>query len=395
MENEKMSLDQIMREIYSDQNTEVTKTKGRKLASIQRIKDIVPIEGADAIDLAIVNGWRVVVAKNVGHKIGDYVVYCEIDSFLPIREEFEFLRKTSYKKMSDGKEGFRLKTIKLRGQISQGLIIPLVDALKSCNYRISDNLVSIEENVYPAIEPDRVIITPSVLLPVRDGEDLTEILGIIKYEPPIPAELAGKAKGLFPSFIPKTDEERIQNLSIEYPKWVESNRKFYVAEKLDGSSATFYYKDGEFGVCSRNLELLETEGNTFWRVAREMDLENKMKSLGYNVAFQGELVGEGIQGNPYKIKGQKVFFFNVFSIDDYRYADLTGFVNTIHGLGLGTVPKLETNFKLPDTIDELLKYAEGKSYYNPNTEREGVVIRSEDRDISFKVISNRFLLNEK
>jgi RNA ligase (TIGR02306 family) len=395
MENEKMSLDQIMREIYSDTNTEVTKTKGRKLASIQRIKDIVPIEGADAIELAIVNGWKVVVAKNVGHKVGDYVVYCEIDSFLPIKEEFEFLRKTSYKKMADGKEGFRLKTIKLRGQISQGLIIPLVDALKSCNYRISDNLVNIEGNVYPAIEPDRVIITPSVLLPVREGEDLTEILEIIKYEPPIPAELAGKAKGRFPSFIPKTDEERIQNLSIEYPKWVESNRKFYVAEKLDGSSATFYYKDGEFGVCSRNLELLETEGNTFWRVAREMDLENKMKSLGYNVAFQGELVGEGIQGNPYKIKGQKVFFFNVFNIDDYRYADLTEFVNTIHGLGLDTVPKLETNFKLPDTIDELLKYAEGKSYHNPNTEKEGVVIRSEDRDISFKVISNRFLLNEK
>ena len=96
----------------------------RKLASIQKIREIKPIEGADAIELAIVNNWQVVVAKNVGHKVGDFVVYCEIDSFLPIREEFEFLRKTSYKKMGD-QEGFRLKTIKLRGQVSQGLILPI------------------------------------------------------------------------------------------------------------------------------------------------------------------------------------------------------------------------------------------------------------------------------
>lgn len=96
----------------------------RKLASIRRISDIQPIEGADMIELAIVDGWKVVVAKNVGHKVGDMVVYCEIDSFLPIREEFEFLRKSSFKKMGD-QEGFRLRTSKLRGQISNGLILPL------------------------------------------------------------------------------------------------------------------------------------------------------------------------------------------------------------------------------------------------------------------------------
>jgi RNA ligase (TIGR02306 family) len=95
----------------------------RKLATIRKIKDIVPIEGADAIELALVDGWQVVVAKNVGHKVGDKVVYCEIDSFLPIKEEFEFLRKSSYKKMGD-QEGFRLKTIKLKNTLSQGLILP-------------------------------------------------------------------------------------------------------------------------------------------------------------------------------------------------------------------------------------------------------------------------------
>jgi RNA ligase (TIGR02306 family) len=339
----------------------------RKLATIQKIKEILPIEGADAIELAIVNGWKVVVAKNVGHKVGDFVIYCEIDSFLPVKEEFEFLRKTSYKKMADGSEGFRLKTIKLRGQVSQGLIIPINVLMNYKNF-----IVEFEE-----------------------GSDVSEILGIIKYEPPMPAELSGVAKGLFPGFIPKTDEERIQNLSGIFESWKEEGHKFYVTEKLDGSSATFYYKDGVFGVCSRNLELLETEGNTFWRVARELDLENKMKSLGYNVSFQGELVGEGIQGNPYKFKGQKVFFFNVFNIDTHEYAGLTDFVNTIHGLGLDTVPKIETEFTLPDTIEDLLIYADAKSYHNPLFDREGVVIRSLDRKISFKVISNKFLLNEK
>jgi len=340
----------------------------RKLATIQKIKDILPIEGADAIELAIVNGWKVVVAKNVGHKIGDYVIYCEIDSFLPIKEEFEFLRKSSYKKMADGSEGFRLKTIKLRGQVSQGLIIPINILMNYKNF----------------------------VLEFDEGSDVSEILGIIKYEPPVPAELAGIAKGLFPSFIPKTDEERIQNLSEEISKWNnEYSEGFYVSEKLDGSSATFYYNDGVFGVCSRNLELLETEGNTFWRVAREMDLENKMRSLGYNVSLQGELVGEGIQGNPYKIKGQKVFFFNVFNIDKHEYAGTHEFVNTIHGLSLDTVPKLETNYILPNTIEEILQYADGKSYLNPHFDREGVVMRSKDRKISFKAISNKFLLNEK
>jgi hypothetical protein len=368
----------------------------RKLASIQKIKDILPIEGADAIELAIVNGWKVVVAKNVGHKVGDLAVYCEIDSFLPIKEQFEFLRKSSYKKMADGSEGFRLKTIKLRGQVSQGLIIPLKDAINSANYRLSETALVLEEGTFFAIEPNGVLITPKDMVPVREGEDLTEVLGIVKYEPPMPAELAGLAKGLFPSFIPKTDEERIQNLSSEVEKWREEfSDGFYVSEKLDGSSSTFYYNDGVFGVCSRNLELLETEGNTFWRVAREMNLENKMKSLGYNVSFQGELVGEGIQGNPYKIKGQKVYFFNVFNIDNHEYAGLNEFEETINVLGLETVPKIETNYILPSTIEEILKYADGKSILNQHFDREGVVMRSKNRKISFKAISNKFLLNEK
>jgi RNA ligase (TIGR02306 family) len=346
------------------------KTTERKLASVRVINSIQPIPNADKIELVTVDGWNVVVAKDVGHKVGDMVIYCEIDSFLPIREEFEFLRKSSYKKMGDV-EGFRLRTVKLRGQVSQGLILPI------------SILNPPDTNIY---------VTPF------EGLDVTEMLDIVKYDPPIPAELAGKVKGNFPSFIPKTDEERIQNLTKEYEEWkYQSKHQFYVTEKLDGSSATFYVKDGEFGVCSRNLELLETEGNTFWKVARELDLENKMKSLGKNISFQGELIGEGIQGNPYKLKGQTIRFFTGYDIDKRERIGFIHFTVMIMDMGLKYVPVVnpEFGFLLPDTIEEMLQYAEGKSALNPDTEREGVVVRSLDGSISFKAISNTFLLKNE
>ncbi len=342
----------------------------RKLATVRCIGQITPIPNADKIELVTVDGWNVVVAKDVGHKVGDLVIYCEIDSFLPIREEFEFLRKSSYKKMGDV-EGFRLRTVKLRGQVSQGLILPM------------SVLNPPDTNIY---------VTPF------EGLDVTEMLDIVKYEPPIPAELSGKVKGVFPSFIPKTDEERIQNLTKEYEEWkYQSKHQFYVTEKLDGSSATFYVKDGEFGVCSRNLELLETEGNTFWKVARELDLKNKMKSLGKNISLQGELIGEGIQGNSYKLKGQTIRFFTGYDIDKRERIGFIHFTIMIMDMGLEYVPIVnpEFGFLLPDTIDEMLQYAEGKSALNPDTEREGVVVRSMDGSISFKAISNKFLLNHE
>lgn len=339
----------------------------RKLASIRKITDIRPIEGADAIETAMVGGWSVVTKKGE-YKPGDLCVYCEIDSFLPIREEFEFLRKSSYKKMGD-QEGFRLKTIRLRGQLSQGLILP-ISTLPITQFATASNL--------------------------PEGMDVTDMLGIAKYEPPIPAELAGKVKGQFPSFLRKTDEERVQNLEKEYQEYrYGSQHQFYVTEKLDGSSATYYLKDDEFGVCSRNLELLETEGNTFWKVAREMDLEGKMKSLNRNICFQGELIGEGIQGNPYKIKGQKVMFFNMFDIDLQERMSMPVFVDTMELLGFDYVPFLELPFLFPNNVEDMLEYAEGKSKLNSKTEREGVVVRSFDNTISFKAISNKFLLNEK
>jgi RNA ligase (TIGR02306 family) len=332
----------------------------RKLASIRTITDIQSIPDADSIEVVSIGGWKV-VSKKGEYKVGDMCVYCEIDSFLPILPQYEFLRKSSYKKMSDGTEGFRLKTIKLRGQVSQGLVLPIT--------------------VLPG---GRTLF---------DGMDVTDVLGITKYEPPIPSNLSGQVKGHFPSFLQKTDEERVQNLADVYP--FNRSLRFYVTEKLDGSSATFYFKDGVFGVCSRNLELLETPDNTFWKVARHLKIEESLRELGQNMCLQGELIGEGIQGNPYKIKGQTVKFFNAFNIDEYRKLSFTEFSNLMNKLNLETVPVLNENFNLPEIIDELLLFTEGKSLLNPNTEREGLVIRSQDISISFKAISNKFLLKEK
>jgi RNA ligase (TIGR02306 family) len=333
----------------------------RKLASIQLISDLQPIPGADAIEKARVKGWWVVVKKGE-FKVGDKCVYFEIDSLLPIRPEFEFLLKGSKPKtmMVDGKEveGIRLRTIKLRGQISQGLALPIT---------LLSSVFSIEV-----------------------GEDLTEILGVLKYEPPIAPDLAGKVKGNFPSFIPKTDEERIQNMS-------EVLTNFYVTEKLDGTSVTYYKKDGVFGVCSRNLELAEGD-TTQWKVARELGLPEKLPE---GMALQGELVGEGIQKNPLKIKGHKVYFYNAYSIRSGAYLNFQALKGICESLGLETVPVLDENFVLPASIDAMLEYANGKSVLNSESDREGVVVRPKvemqynGQRLSFKAISNAYLLKNE
>jgi RNA ligase (TIGR02306 family) len=188
-----------------------------------------------------------------------------------------------------------------------------------------------------------------------------------------------------------------QNLTRDYEGWkLQSAHQFYAAEKLDGSSATFYLRDGQFGVCSRNLELVEVEDNTFWKVAREMKIEEKLRELDRNIAIQGELIGEGVQGNPYKIKGHTVRFFNVFDIDTFQKLGLRDLTDIIVDIfGFQTVPIIEAPFTLPETVGDLLQIAEGKSVLNSQTEREGLVIRSLDNTISFKAISNKFLLKNE
>jgi RNA ligase (TIGR02306 family) len=303
-------------------------------------------------------------------------------------------------------EGFRLKTIRLRGQVSQGLLLPLSVLEDADEMKIGYSQQPWGMQLQLGPYDDALLI--------EEGTDVSNHLEIVKYEPPIPAELAGKVKGLFPSFIRKTDEERVQNLADDYEKWkLTSAHQFYVAEKLDGASATYYFKDGVFGVCSRNLELAEPEEfvpgmvmcddgverpkqeNTFWKVARQLDLKTKLGAVGYNICLQGELIGEGIQGNPYGIKGQTVRFFSVYQIDSRTRLGIKDLEDICFMIGLQTVPILESNFLLPNTIEEMLQYAEGKSALNPKTEREGVVVRSLDGTISFKAISNKFLLKNE
>jgi len=341
----------------------------RKLSTVRKVKEINPIKNADRIELITVDGWNVVAQKGL-HNVGDLVVYCEVDSFLPIREEFEFLRKGSYKKMADGTEGFRLRTIRLRGQISQGLILPIEVVNKNSNIKIHSFWV---------------------------GMDLTDILKITKYEPPIPAELSGEVKGPFPSFIQKTDEERIQNLEDQFDVITESGNYYYESEKLDGTSVTYFLNKGEFGVCGRNWEYLRNETNTFWRLSDEMKIEEELRKLNLNIAIQGECIGEGIQKNKYKLKGQTVKFFNVFFIDSYERANFVDFLDIIATLGLYTVPILNPYIEMSHykTMDELVKSGDGISALNPETKREGKVIRRVDRTLSFKVISNEYLVDEE
>ena len=327
----------------------------RKLVTIEQVLEKKPIEGADKIEAIRIRDWWVVSQKDT-FQLGDRCLFHEVDSFLPIRPEYEFLLKGSSKKrmIIDGKqvEGIRLKTIKLRGQISQGLALP---------------------------------IHSEYMQPI--GYDMTELLGVKLYEPPMPAELAGKVKGFFPGFIPKTDEERIQNMSD-----ILSN--YYVTEKLDGTSVTYYKKDGVFGVCSRNLELLEGE-TTQWKIAKKLDLATKLPD---NFAIQGELIGEGIQKNPLKRTGQELFCFNAYNIANGIYLNFKDFIGFCDSLGIRTVPLINDNYSLPSTVDELLKFADGNSMLNPESPREGIVIRPKvemrynNKRLSFKVISNSYLL---
>jgi RNA ligase (TIGR02306 family) len=332
----------------------------RKLASVVKITNISPITGADNIVVAKVKGWSVVVKKGE-FNVGDLAVYYEIDSFLPIRPQFEFLRKSSFKRMGST-EGFRLKTIKLRNTLSQGLLTPIPEGISN----------------------------------PTEGDDLTEVLGIVKYEPPIPAQLAGQIKGNFPSFIPKTEEIRIQNFESEVG-FNPMGERVYVTEKLDGTSFTCYFNNGVFGVCGRNWELTETDDNSLWRMAKILELKEKMTKHGKNIALQGELIGNGINGNLYRLTDHKLFFFTGYDIDKGRRMFFDELEWVLFSLQLQMVPVIEKyGFVIPkevNIVDYMLKYADGKSVLNMEVDREGIVVRGLEKDFSFKAISNNYLLN--
>jgi RNA ligase (TIGR02306 family) len=213
------------------------------------------------------------------------------------------------------------------------------------------------------------------------------------------AQQARMAKGNFPSVIPKTDQERVQNLVKEIATAAADQLRYEVTEKLEGSSMTVYLIDGEFGVCSRNLDLKETEGNTFWQVARLDDTEDKMRIAGLNnFAIQGELIGPGIQGNIYRLNKPEFRVFDVYNIQTGAYLAPHERRALIKVLDLLHVPVLHTDRTLgAGSVEEILQFAEGKSVMGDITgpEREGIVFKEAGGGMSFKAISNKYLLGEK
>jgi RNA ligase (TIGR02306 family) len=341
----------------------------RKVATIRKIDALRPIEGADAIECAIVGGWTCVV-KRGEYTAGDLAVYCEIDSFIPTTIAPFLTKPGHYAKTFEGVEGERLRTVSLRKQISQGLLLPIsiLDQfdLTDCGDKV---------------RPENLVV----------GDDVSETLGIKKYEAPIHAELAGEVKGMFPTVIPKTDQERIQNLSAELAEWKTENLSWEITEKLDGSSMTVYVIDGDVGVCSRNLDLKHNTDNSLWRAAYRHELPAKLAHIGRNIAVQGELIGNGIQGNKYQMRDQDFYVYDIYDIDAGRYftpAERLAFVTEYK---LNHCPVLDT-VVLTHGVEMLLSLAEGKSALNPKQEREGLVFKCNEKSVSFKAISNRFLL---
>lgn len=355
----------------------------RKLASIRRIAEIKPIEGADAIEAVRVDGWWC-VSKKDEFKVNDLCVYFEVDSFLPVRPEFEFLRKACFKSTRHLGDGFRLKTIKLRGQVSQGLALPLEILTSFGDYYKSFVHPNSWENATGRVNHE-------------EGADATDYIGVKKWEVPLSPQLSGTAKGNFPSFIRKTDQERIQNCYGNLIK-THKNTLFEASLKLDGSSMTVYLNDGQFGVCSRNLELKETEDNTFWKVARKLKLEEALRAYGRNIALQGELMGPGIQGNREQLPDHDFYLFDVWDINQQYYIPywkLPGVALDLYEFGssVKTVPILGAWYPFALSLEELINKSDIKSLNHPVA--EGIVYRSITDDVTFKVINNKFLLQEK
>ena len=339
----------------------------RKLASIQYIHYITPIEGADRIECVHVLGWQCVANKGQ-FQVGDSCVYMEVDSFLPICEQFEFLRSNSYRKSELLGEGFRLKTLNFRGQISQGLVQPL-SILPEGEYQV--------------------------------GDDVTELLRIKKWEVEERVTSSGTVIGDFPDGIPKTDEFRVQS----YPELINEFKQvpmYYISTKMDGTSVTMYWKAGQFGVCGRNYEYADDGKCAMWDYAHEHKIAEKLKEYHVpDIAIQGEFCGAGIQKNRLKLVRPEWYVFTVIDLATRRRYSLETMKKLCEDLELNMVPIEEVkNVFDYDSIESLLERAKGK--YASGMNKEGIVIRPTEPvyspiiggPLSMKVINNDYLLKE-
>jgi RNA ligase (TIGR02306 family) len=340
----------------------------RKLVTIQKISEVRPIPDAEFIELVVIKGWQC-VAKKGEFKPGDLCVYFEVDSYLPIDVRYEFLRKTSYRNNDYMGEGFRVKTVKFRGEISQGLALPL--------------------SAFPELSGS------------AQDDEVTEILKVKKWEMPEQASSAGVAVGDKPYGIPTTDETRIQSI----PEFLEhfNGKPYYISTKMDGTSCTVYIKDGKVGVCGRNDEYKEdTESCSMWAYVYKHNLKEKLMALGEDIAFQGEFCGAGIQKNRMKLYEPALYVFDVIKIADgdrLRKCGLDEILSYCEKLGIESVPIEETGDSFSYTLPELIERAKGK--YASGLDKEGIVVRTREYGrvgndkLSFKVINNDFLAKEK
>ena len=334
----------------------------RKLASIQTILSLSPIAGADAILLAKVLGWELVV-KKTEFQVGDRCVYFEIDSVLPIAQWNDHLRKEPNKPL-------RIKTIRLRGALSQGLAMPM-SIISAGEYEV--------------------------------GQDVTTLVGVTKYEPVVPAHLSGMAKGNFPAFLHKTDETRLQSEPRVLDEAISKGLVLVGTLKMDGTSFTAYRRDAEFGVCSRNLDLKETEDNAHWRMARKLKLEEILRSEPRNLSIQGEMVGPSIQGNRMGFKEVDLYLFNLYDIGTGKYfshSELIEFGKKHNLKVVDTISVIQFGHDMAlRDVNYLLNIANNINYDN-GTPAEGIVWRPSVETysevlkgrMSFKTISSRFLL---
>lgn len=372
----------------------------RQLATIQRITDIQPIEGADKIEVATVLGWKVVISKADKFMLRDLVVYIEIDSIVPDKPEFAFLKDRK----------FRVRTIKLRGQVSQGLILPL------------DVLGKHYDTWHRVVE-------------YKEGDDVTSLIGVKKYDPEGEKEqrildektaresnkmqrflmqnswyrrlyrfFSPKKSYSFPSWIKKTDEERIQKLNKLHDTL--QCVQLTATEKLDGQSATFFLIKNKsifsrwfgekyiFGVCSRNYQLKEDSSN-YWKIAKQYNIEKVLRELIEDLPYlilQGEIIGEGIQGNKYKVSGLDFYAFNLISVGNRTpYLIMKSLLND---KGIKSVPLVDRYFTVGSTMEDTITKADGESMIAKGVAREGLVVRN-NNDVSFKIISNKFLLKNE